>query len=181
MKNAIRDLAVPALLSFATLTSPAWAQQAATAPAAASSSAATTMHQHHSQKRADNVEQRISDLHTQLKITDAQSKQWDAFAQTMRDNARKAAEAFHDRAQKLPTMNADEAMKSYAALTRLHAENMQKLSSAMSDLYAVLSTDQKQVADAMYRNSGPKEHKAMHKHKSAAPAAAASSTTPASN
>jgi Domain of Unknown Function (DUF1520). len=51
----------------------------------------------HSQKRADAVEQRISDLHTQLKITDAQSKQWDAFAQTMRDNAMKTSQAFHDR------------------------------------------------------------------------------------
>ncbi|OOG60217.1 Spy/CpxP family protein refolding chaperone [Rhodanobacter sp. C03] len=179
MKNAIRNLAVPALLSFAVLSSPAWAQQAATAPAAPASNATHTMH--HAQKRADAVEQRISDLHTQLKITDAQSKQWDAFAQTMRDNAKKAADAFRDRAQKLPTMNADEAMKSYAALTQLHAENMQKLSSAMSDLYAVLSTDQKQTADAMYRNNGPKEHKAMHKHKAAAPAAAGSSAAPASN
>ena len=178
MKNVIRTLAVPALLALATLTGPAWAQQAATASDATSSASTAT---HHSQKRADAVEQRISDLHAQLKITDQQSKQWDAFAQTMRDNAKKAADAFRDRAQKLPSMNADEAMKSYAALTQLHAENMQKLSAAMSDLYAVLSSDQKQTADAMYRNSGEQKHKAMHKQKSAAPASPASSAMPASH
>ncbi|MGH8158044.1 MAG: Spy/CpxP family protein refolding chaperone [Rhodanobacter sp.] len=178
MNNVIRHVAVPALLTLAMLSVPAWAQQkAAATPDATSPSTAPATH--HAQKRADAVEQRISDLHTQLKITDQQSKQWDAFAQTMRDNARKAAEAFHDRAQKLPTMNADEAMKSYAALTQLHAENMQKLSAAMSDLYAVLSTDQKQVADTMYRNEHAKPHKAMHKQKSAAPASATSA--PASN
>jgi protein CpxP len=177
MKNVIRNLAVPALLALATLTGPVWAQQAATTDATSSASTAA----HHSQKRADAVEQRINDLHAQLKITDQQSKQWDAFAQTMRDNAKKAADAFRDRAQKLPSMNADEAMKSYAALTQLHAENMQKLSAAMSDLYAVLSSDQKQTADAMYRNSGAQEHKAMHKHKSAAPANSTSTAMPASH
>ena len=56
----------------------AWAQQAATA--SDTSSAAAPAAKNHSQKRADAVEQRISDLHAQLKITDAQSTQWDAFS-----------------------------------------------------------------------------------------------------
>ncbi|WP_189439934.1 Spy/CpxP family protein refolding chaperone [Rhodanobacter panaciterrae] len=178
MNNVIRNIAVPALLTLAMCSTAAWAQQATTAPATASPSAASATH--HAQKRADAVEERISDMHTQLKITDQQSKQWDAFAQTMRDNAKKAADAFHERAQKLPTMNADEAMKSYAALTQLHAENMQKLSAAMSDLYAVLSPDQKQTADTMYRNDHPKSHKTMHKQKSGTPANATPAATPVS-
>ena len=178
MKNVIRHLAVPAMLALATLTAPVWAQQAATASDAPAKASAAT---HHAQKRADAVEQRISDLHAQLKITDQQSKAWDAFAQTMRDNAKKAADAFRDRAQKLPSMNADEAMKSYAALTQLHAENMQKLSAAMSDLYAVLSSDQKQIADQMYRNGDTRKHKMTHKPKPAAPASSTSSATPASH
>jgi uncharacterized protein YaaN involved in tellurite resistance len=173
MKKIIRSVAVPALLTFAMLTTSAWAQQTAAPPATPSSDAPAATHRSH--KRADVVEQRITDLHARLMITDQQSKQWDAFAQTMRDNARKTSEAFHERAQKLPTMNADEAMKSYAELAQHHAENMQKLSSAMSDLYAVLSSGQKQVADAMYRNSGAKRHHGGHMHKSGAPASAASS------
>lgn len=99
MKIAFRKAAVPALLAFAMLAGTTWAQQASTPAGTPSSSASSA--KTHAQKRADAVEQRINDLHAQLKITDAQSKQWDAFAQTMRDNAQKASEAFHDRAQKL--------------------------------------------------------------------------------
>lgn len=179
MKNTLRNLAAPAMLTLAVLASPAWAQQ--TAPASATSSSSMAMHREHAQKRADIVEQRITDLHAKLQITDQQSKQWNAFAQTMRDNAHKTDQAFRDRADKLATQNADEAMKSYAALAQLHAENMQKLSAALSDLYAVLSDPQKQTADAMYRNGGEKHHQMSHKHKSGAPAGATSAAMPASN
>jgi len=54
----------------------------------------------------------------------------------------------------------------------MHADNMKKLSSAMSDLYAVLSPEQKQIADTMYQNRGAKPHHAARKH--SAPASAAS-------
>ncbi|MEP6896899.1 MAG: Spy/CpxP family protein refolding chaperone [Rhodanobacter sp.] len=172
MNKTIRNVAVPALFVFASLGTSVWAQTA-TAPAASSSIGMAMSH--HAQKRADVVEQRISDLHGKLMITDQQSKPWDAFAQTMRDNASKTRDAFRDRSQKLPSMNADDSMKSYAALVEQHAENMRKLSSAMSDLYAVLSPEQKQTADAMYRNQQPKRHHGSHKHgKSSAPASAAS-------
>ena len=125
------------------------------------------------------MEKRIDDLHAQMKITSQQQPQWDAFAQTMRDNATKTDQAFHDRAHKLPSENADDAMKSYADLTETHADNMKKLSSAFSDLYSALSPEQKQIADAMYRNphGGPKgagPHKGGKASKSA-PAGTASS------
>jgi protein CpxP len=171
MKKMICTLAAPALLSLAIFSTSAFAQQSATPAATASSSKS------HTQKHADVVEQKITELHTELNITDQQSKPWDAFAQTMRDNATKTDAAFRDRASKLSGMNADDAMKSYAALAQQHAENMQKLSSTFSDLYAVLSPEQKQVADAMYRNEQAKKKSAhaMHKHgTSAAPASASS-------
>ncbi len=176
MKQTIRRIALPALLSLAIVTTAGFAQQA---PASASSSSmsSSSMSKSRAQKHADVVEQKIAELHSQLNITDQQSKQWDAFTQTMRDNATKTDGAFRDRASKLSSMNADDAMKSYAALTQQHAENMQKLSSAFSDLYAVLSPEQKQVADAMSRNEQAKKKAAhsSHKHgKSAAPASASS-------
>lgn len=161
MKTILRSLTLPALVSLALVAAPAWAQQAAptSAPAAQKLPTATPPGaQDHGQKHSDTVEQRIADLHAQLKITDEEAKPWDAFAQTMRDNARKADQAFRERAQKLPTMSAADAMKSYADLTETHADNMKKLSSAFSDLYSALSPEQKQIADAMYRNphGGPK-------------------------
>ena len=172
MKNAIGKFAVPALLSLALLAPAVWAQQSPTPPGAATSS---TPAKSHAQRRADSVERRINDLHTQLKITDQQSRQWDAFAQTMRDNAQNTGQAFHERSQKLSSMSAPDAMKSYADLTQMHADNMKKLSSSFSDLYAVLSDEQKQTADTLYRNQKLTHNKGPHKqHKGSKPASSSS-------
>ena len=174
MKNAIRKVAVPALLSLAVLAPAAWAQQTPAASDAASSTPAKS----HAQRRADSVEKRINDLHAQLQITDQQSKQWDAFAQVMRDNAQNTSQAFHDRSQKLSSMTAPDAMKSYADLTQTHADNMKKLSSAFSDLYAVLSDEQKQTADTLYRNQkmGPHNKGQHNRHKGGKPASSSSAS-----
>lgn len=169
MNLSFRRLTTPTVLALALLTAPAWAQTSPTSGTAPPPGSGTQ--EQHTQKRADNVETRIADLHTKLQITDQQSKQWNAFAQTMRDNAQKARDAFRDRSQKLSTMSADDAMKSYADITQMHADNMKKLSSSFSDLYAVLSPQQKQLADAMYRNPGG----AGPKHKTAKSSAPASS------
>lgn len=179
MTPTFRSIATPAVLAVALLTAPAWAQTSPTTGTSNASSAPATA-KDHAQKRADAVERRITELHAKLKITDQQSKQWDAFAQTMRDNAQKADQAFHDRAQSIATMSAPDAMKSYADLTQLHADNMKKLSSSFNDLYAVLSPEQKQLADALYRNpngkQGPGPRKGSGKgSKSGAPASASSS------
>lgn len=175
MNKAIRNAAVPLLFALAACSASAWAQTSM-APASSSTSATTmSRHAQRAQKRADIVEQRINDLHEKLMITDAQSKPWDAFAQTMRDNARTTSRKFHDRSSKLSTMNADESMQSYAALAQEHADNMKKLSSAFGDLYATMSPEQKETADEMYRNQMPKRHRGMHKHKNGGAPASASS------
>ena len=179
MKNCIHKAAVPALLTLTFLATSAWTQTtAASSPDAPSSKAQAAASR--AQKHEDFVKKRINDLHTQLKITDQQSQQWDAFAQTMRDNAQKMDQAYRDRAQKLPSLNADDAMKSYAALAQLHADNMQKLAAAFSDLYGTLSDDQKKTADILYRNERARRHAAARKHKPAAPAGAASAPEPVS-
>jgi protein CpxP len=176
MKTILRHTAVPTLLALAFVTTPAWAQApSASSPSAASSSASTATSR--AQRHADFVEKRIDELHTELKITPQQAQQWDAFAQTMRDNAQKTDQAFKDRAQKLPSENADESMKSYAELAQLHADNMQKLATTFSALYATFSDEQKTIADPLFRNQHARSHGAPHKHKHVAPAAPA----PASN
>src|ERR1700709_2969225 len=88
----------------------------------------------------------------------------------LHDNAAKADQAFHDRAHKLPSENADEAMKSYAELTQVHADNMQKLAASFSALYATLSDEQKAIADPLFRNDHGKKHGGPPQHKSAAAA-----------
>ena len=98
------------------------------------------------------VEKRINDLHRQLHITSAESTQWDQFAQVMRDNAKEIDQAYADRAQKLDSMSAVENMQSYAQIEQLRAQQVQKLVPAFQTLYASLSDQQKQTADALFRN-----------------------------
>ena len=156
MKNSIQKVAMPALLALTLLSTSAWAQNAAAASQAEPGTQAQAA-PGPSKRSDDPVEKRIRDLRSQLKITDQQSPQWDAFAQTMRDNAQKTHVAFHDRTQKLSSMNADDAMDSYADLAQLHADNMKKLASSMRSLYGVLTSDQKSIADSVFRNDKPKQ------------------------
>jgi protein CpxP len=174
MKLSPRIAVAPALLALACFTTSAWAQASAASDSTAAPSAAASAPVSRAQKHADFVEKRINDLHAQMKITSQQAPQWDAFAQTMRDNATKTDQAFRDRAHKLPSDSADDAMKSYAELAQLHADNMQKLAASFSALYATLSDEQKKIADPLFRNEQGKRH-APHKHKSAASAPAAAS------
>jgi periplasmic protein CpxP/Spy len=177
MKNILRKAAVPVALSLALLAGTAMAQS--TAPASASSSsAAPAAKQSRMQKRMDEVEQQIKDYHDTLGITDAESSQWDAYSQVMRDNAQRMGEALKARHQGMETMNADDSMKSYANIAQINADNMQKLSSAFTALYAVLSPDQKQTADEMFKNRPPSERKGGHGKRGGKPASASSSASP---
>ncbi|WP_233841849.1 Spy/CpxP family protein refolding chaperone [Dyella sp. 2HG41-7] len=174
MKNAIRTAAVPFVLSLALLAGAAVAQS--TAPASSgSSSAAPAASKTRAERKADMVEQQITDLHTKLEITDAQSSEWNAYADVMRNNARRASEAFQQRAQKMSSMNADDVMKSYAQLAQMHAEDMQKLSDAWSALYAKLSPEQKENADALFEQKAMKPHGKHSMPKSSKPAPGSSS------
>lgn len=184
MKKVLRH-AVPAALALAFLSTTAFAQtEAASAPAAAPAAASAPAPAKHMKKRpmhkmqpADFVEQRLGALHTQLQITADEMPQWEAFAQTMRDSATKTQQAYHDRSEQLSTMTADDAMKSYAELAQMHADNTQKLATAFSTLYAALSDDQKKTADVLFRDQYAHRH-TDRKHR-APHAAAGASATPA--
>lgn len=193
MKKTLSHSIAPALMALALLAAPAWAQDPAP------SSTAVSAAEKHAQKHEDFVEERIMDLHNQLQITDAQSKQWGNFAQTMRENAHRTDDAMKDYAEKSGNLSAVEVMKSYATMAQVHADNMQKLVSALNDLYGSLSDDQKKTADTLFRSRhqmGPahgheaegcggggsyhhhhRHHHHHHHHKSA-PASSASSAPP---
>ena len=69
----------------------------------------------------------------------------------MRDNATAMDQALTERAGKIQTMNAVETMQSYAQLAQLHAQDVQKLTTAFQTLYGSLSEAQKQAADQAFR------------------------------
>jgi periplasmic protein CpxP/Spy len=97
------------------------------------------------------ADQRIQALRTELHIADAQLPQWNAFAQVMRDNATKTDALFRQRASAATNMNALDNMKSYADIARAYADNTQALATAFEALYGVLTVQQKQTIDTLFR------------------------------
>jgi hypothetical protein len=99
----------------------------------------------------DAAEQRVRSLQSELHITDAQMPQWSAFAQAMRDSATSTDTLFRQRASTAQSMSALDNMKSYAQVARAYADNTEKLSAAFEALYGVLSSQQKQTIDSLFR------------------------------
>ena len=104
---------------------------------------------------ADHVEGRIAFLKTELKITDAQTPQWTAFADVLRANARRMSEMRN-------TMMQGEMMGRGGASTRAPdrldqmekmmptmVESLKATKAALAPLYAVLTDDQKKIADQL--------------------------------
>jgi periplasmic protein CpxP/Spy len=99
------------------------------------------------------VEERIADLHATLKITPAQEAQWDAFAQVMLDNAQGMDAALTKNVGDPAKQTAEQIMQGYADIAELHARDVKKLSAAFHTIYELLTPDQKQAADEMFRAS----------------------------
>jgi hypothetical protein len=97
------------------------------------------------------VESRIKALQSELGITEPQMPLWQAFAQTMRDNAVATEALFERRARTAPTMNAVDNMRSYADIARTYADAMDHLATDFADLYAGLSDTQRHAADTLFR------------------------------
>ena len=159
MKHPIRVTVLPAVLTLAFLSPVAGAQGTSATPAAAPPSRVATATQR-AERHENLVERRIVELHKKLQITPKQAPQWNAFALTMRQNADAMEQAFRERMTKMPSMNADEVMKSYANMAALNARNVQKLSASFSDLYGVLSPNQKAIADRLFRHEPRRLRKA---------------------
>ncbi|HVJ52961.1 MAG TPA: Spy/CpxP family protein refolding chaperone [Aliidongia sp.] len=131
--------------TFALASAPAFAQ----APPTSETSGA---HMHHA-KRAnpeDTVETRIKSLHDKLKITDAQSAQWDTFATAMRDGAKATGDLIKTRQENGASMTAVDDTKSYADIAQAHADSAKKIADAFAPLYAAMSDDQKKNADSVF-------------------------------
>jgi periplasmic protein CpxP/Spy len=101
----------------------------------------------------ERVENRIKELHAKLHITPAEEPQWEQFAQVMRENAREMDQAFMQRAQQFPTMNAVQNMQSYEQIAEEHTKRLQKLIPAFENLYNAMPDQQKQLADQVFRTN----------------------------
>jgi len=156
MSNRLASVAVAALLCLPTAAlaqsshAPASAGPEGARPAAAQSSPLGG-HPVAGRNAKERVEQRIKELHSQLRITPAERLQWDQFAQVMRDNARDMDQAWLQRADQFHSMNAVQNMESYAQISEQHARHVQKLVLAFQTLYGRCPTSR---SSSRTRSSG---------------------------
>ncbi len=105
-------------------------------------------------KRDAEVEKHIKDLHVRLKITPAEESQWNAVAETMRENAKELDRAIDKRDATVASATAIDNLNSYADIAQAHANGVRKLASAFSGLYSTMSDDQKKEADEVFSHRG---------------------------
>src|ERR1700719_2783971 len=157
--TGVAFVAIAALLwlptAMAQSRQPAAVQGAAPPPPAAARSPLAG-HPAPGKNAEERVERRIKELQGQLQITPAEEPQWNEFAQVMRENARDMDQAFMQRAQQHPTMNAVQNMQSYEQLSEEHAQRVQKLLPAFQKLYDAMPDAQKRVADQVFRANAEK-------------------------
>ena len=138
--------------------SSAFALHAQTGAAPAAQPQAQQGTRHHDGKRAftqpsERVEARLAYIRTALKITDAQQAQWNAFAETLRNQARAADQRMQEfRAQREQgaTRERPNAIARLEREQQRHAESATRINERLAvqrPLYAALSTEQKAIAD----------------------------------
>ena len=171
MKMPSNHLASAALAALLTLPAAALAQTSqspptpATTPPPASASSPLASHPVAGRNAEERVERRIKELHAQLRITAAEEPQWNQFAEVMRENAREMDQAFMQRAQRFPNMNAVQNMQSYEQLAEEHAKRVQKLIPAFENLYNAMPEQQKQLADQVFRANTERHMGAAQTHR----------------
>jgi hypothetical protein len=107
-----------------------------------------------------NVDEWIAYLQEQLRITPAETAQWNAVAQVMRDNAEAIHRLIEERNQNQKAMDAVDDLRSYEQLTEAQAEGIKRLLPAFETLYASMSDDQKKNADIVFSSfEGPRAQK----------------------
>jgi periplasmic protein CpxP/Spy len=104
------------------------------------------------QGEGQTVEQRITDLHTALKITPDQETQWKGVAGDMRENAA-AMDKLIASTKATPPKTAVDDLKTYQNFTQAHLDGLKNLLSHFEALYAAMPDAQKKVADDVFRST----------------------------
>lgn len=100
----------------------------------------------------DRIDGRLAFLKTELKITDAQQKQWDELANTVRTTAEAHNAMMRDRMEEMHSGKFfEKPLPDRLAIQETHLESrlqqVKDVRAALDKLYAVLDNDQKKTAD----------------------------------
>jgi hypothetical protein len=101
----------------------------------------------------DHIDNWLTFVKDQLKVTKTQEPQWDKFANVMRENSRKFAESRVGKGSMSIPMAATtvERLQQMEDLARLQLEMIRATKGALPPFYAVLSDEQKKAADNFIR------------------------------
>jgi hypothetical protein len=144
--SQMTGLAASAMLGVMMTASPLLAQTSDATPPAKHTTAG------HHKDWAQQVELRITDLHTKLQIKPEQEQLWAAVAQTMRDNASSMGDMIRDARQKEKDTTAIEDLQTYQKMAQAHADGAARLVSTFQPLYDSMSPEQKKVADTVFEH-----------------------------
>jgi cell pole-organizing protein PopZ len=129
-----------ALAQAQTRATPAPAQTAPTKPAATNPN-----------EEKGGIEQRITQLHAELKITPDQEAKWNSVAQAMRDNAANMEKLAAQHKQQGPTnMSAVDDLDANQQFVQAHLDGLKNFTSAFKSLYDAMSDQQKKNADQIF-------------------------------
>jgi periplasmic protein CpxP/Spy len=154
-----RSVAIAAFLGATMLASPmttARADSTSTAPSHVTPGAAprTKAAAGAMATKTESVEQRISSLHTALKITPQEEANWTAVAQAMRDNAAAMQKLATDSTDQSPqSKTAMDDLKTYQKFAQAHVDGLKNLTSSFETLYDAMPDPQKKVADQVFESS----------------------------
>ena len=144
-----RSVAIAALMSAPLAVAPLMAAHAQTAPTTKPIAANPT------DERAETVEQRITKLHQDLKITPEQETKWNDVAQAMRDNAANMEKLVAEKRRQAPqNMTAIDDLDTYQKFAQAHVDGLKNLTSAFKSLYNTMPDPQKKNADQVFENFG---------------------------
>ena len=104
---------------------------------------------------ADHVEGRIAFLKAELKITEAQMPQWNAFADVLRENARRMSGVRTTMSgifgQDSASVSAPDQLNRMEEMISIMLEAVKGTKAALVPLYAVFTEEQEKVADQLIR------------------------------
>jgi hypothetical protein len=141
------SVATAAFLIGGTMVTPSIAQTAAHHAKPAAAKNATSMH-------PGSVEERITQLHSQLKITAEEEPDWKAVADAMRGNAEQMKTLIDQTREQSPRAkrNAVEDLQTYQKFAQAHVDGLEKLTTAFETLYNAMPDAQKANADRVFRS-----------------------------
>ncbi|WP_036261717.1 Spy/CpxP family protein refolding chaperone [Methylocapsa aurea] len=105
-------------------------------------------------RMGEHIDGRLAYLKAELKIAEAQTPQWNAFADAFRASGQKAAQhcaMMKEHDGSMMSTKVPERLNMMEQHMTMHLENMRAIKAALQPLYSVLSDEQKKTADELMK------------------------------